>query len=113
MDLALTSGVPYSLTATVTGGAATFAAGHQVYGQIRNEAGGTLIRNLAQDLASSISGSDIIVTLTLTGKEVRSLTEGVYDIFIAEPGTEEAQAVRILHGGVALELVASTPPPVA
>lgn len=110
MDLALVSGVPYSLTATVEDGAALFAAGHHVYGQIRDEPGGRLIRDLAGDLASAVVGPDIVVTLTFTGRETRQITDGVYDIFISEPGTEEAQAIRLLDGAVSVEQVATAAP---
>lgn len=110
MNLALVAGVPYSMAVTVTGGAALYAGGHQVYGQIRDEPGGEVIRDLKQDLASEVAGSDIVVTLTLTGRETRSIADGIFDIFIAEPGSEEAQAIRLLSGAVSVEQVASAPP---
>lgn len=105
VPLNIVQGEPLVVTATVTGGAATYAAGHEVRGQVRPRPGGKLLLDLDPSLTSEIVGDDVRVTLSLNGSQTRQVSEnGVYDVFLSEPGDADNTALRVLHGPVKVEL---------
>lgn len=104
VPLDVVQGAHLTLTATVTGGAALWPAGHNVIGQVRASSGGPLMLDLTPDLTGEITGDDFIVTLTLSGSDTRKITRnGSYDVFVTDTSGEGIVALRVLHGPVKVE----------
>lgn len=104
VTFAITQGEPYTLAATITNGAVEYPSGVTVAGQIRKSAHNRLWLDITDRLSTSVSGSDLVLTLELTGADTRQVRAGVYDIFIFDAGDEDqSRAVRILHGPVTVE----------
>ena len=98
------AGVPYAQTIRVTGAKATWPTldAFEVRAQVRS--GRTETSPLKDDLARFITASfdddDILLTVSLTGQDTRAFKDGYYDIFISDPDTVDARAIRVLHGEI-------------
>lgn len=104
VDLELVAGLPYARRFRVTGAASIWPTveSFEIRSHIRegrNE-NTPLVGRLDLFLTSTIEGQDVVVDLTLTGEQTRSIVKGFYDIIISDPGTEDARALSISSGKV-------------
>ncbi|WP_028637708.1 hypothetical protein [Nocardioides sp. URHA0032] len=96
------AGVPYSRRIRITDGKNLWAnlADFEVRSQVR--AGRQITSPLKADLrpflAASFDGNDIVIDLTLTGADTRTLVGGNYDILVTDTGATDALGLRVLHG---------------
>lgn len=104
VDLIMTAGLPYSRRIRVTGATSIWSnlADFEVRSQIRVErsASSTLKANLTPFLSAEIEDDDIVVTLTLSGRDTRVIPSGFYDMIISDVGSEDVRAISVLSGQI-------------
>lgn len=104
VELAIRAGLPYARRIRVTGGKTYWpeAGSFEVRSNIRTgkTVDTALVADLTPFLSASYDGEDIVVTLSMTGAQTRSLGNGYYDIVLSDRGAEDARALSILSGKV-------------
>jgi hypothetical protein len=98
-NLVLTQGVPYAQEFRFVGAAAVWpgAEGCQALAQVRERVtDSTVMLDLTPDLVVSVDGDDVLVTLTLTGAQTRTLSaNGFYDLYLTDSDGSATHAVRV------------------
>lgn len=74
----------------------------------RTATSATLIFDFTPYLTTSISGTDIVVTLTMNGSQTRLVTSsGLWDLFLSDVGTTDANSMRLGGNVIVNEAVTS------
>lgn len=104
VDLNMQAGEPYARRIRLTDGKTTWATlgDFEIRAQVRAGRNTTapLKADLGPHLTPSYDANDIVIDLSLTGAETRAQAGGYYDLFISDPGADDARAIRLLHGVV-------------
>lgn len=104
VDLDLVEGQPYSRVFRIVSGTnvwptpADFEARMQV--RAREDSSSAMLYDATPKLAKSVDGTDLLVTLNLTGADTREAKAGYYDIFASDPGVIDERALRLSYGRV-------------
>jgi hypothetical protein len=107
LTLSPVHGEAYSMVVTITDGknrwATLGACEARMQVRVNRAEAAALVDDLTARLTTAYGTgggvNDLIVTLTLTGAQTRALTgPGVYDLFVSDTGTTDAQSIRAAWG---------------
>ena len=101
VNLSIVGGLPYKRKFRLLNGTAVWPtlANFELRSQLRKQASvdADLLLNFADYMTPTIEGADIVITLTMTGAQTRSLpATGYYDIILSDPGEDDAKAVCVV-----------------
>lgn len=103
-DLRVVQGLPLTRTYRFVGAAAVWpgAVGCEVRAQIRARSSYPVLLDLTPYLSAPAVvaagegvGTDIVVTLSMTGADTRLVTRGVYDLYLSDDGPQDVRAMRV------------------
>lgn len=107
VELIVTAGLPYTRAIRITGGAAIWPELDQFEVRSQVRAGKTeqtaLLNDLRPFITKTIVENDIVLLLSMTGAETRTLNAGYYDVILSDPGVTDARAISALSGKIKIK----------
>lgn len=113
VNLELVEGEPYNRQFRILD-AATIWPERQVWAQVRQEPGASLLVDLTPQLSvdEDPGTTDLLINLNLSGADTRRLRHAArWDLFISEPGPAQEAGRRLLQGAVTVDRAITTGPP--